>query len=835
MEKFTIKTKDEVTICTPPDMGMITPYVLLEQKEWYENELGFIRDYLKPGMAFIDVGAGFGVYALPAAKWVGEDGKVFSFEPGAVAKNYLEKSKLENGFQNMEIIGKAVSDKAGKQSWKTAETPELNKLDESGEEEVQTIILDSWWQFEGEPKVDFLKVDVNGSEADVLKGATELLKSELPVVLISITDQKTDAFVEELKKRVYKLYKYIPGSGILAEHDVKAGVDPYMQNLIAIPESRIEDFKNDGWLHNESISPKEVEKDHWKAELRKLPWTHELMEQWESHSQSDGMMSYLQALNYLIAAEQIYIHDPELDQPRNQKAVLQLEAAQMLIQLYNQGANSTSVVFTLVRALNALGKRGQAVEVMQKLIESTKFGQENMNVDLPFLLPIPEQDNAPIKTDLSKWLMVRTVEAWIFLKDLTTYFSGEQARKLLEVLEGNPEVITRLNDFNKLKSPDTPTVERNNGITNGVQNAKKSQPKVVHLCFNHVYAQSLADLIEHVNEHSDQQHRLYIETQRAIPNYSVEIDNNPASTLFNFKTKLQSIAQECLKEDVDMVMFHGIFFDWQKKLIHTIGDKKHIGWKLWGGDLYNPIKNGKPLTDLMKLVDSVHARVEGDFEIIEETYGKKLFSRFGYTFPGLYEDIPDDIEKDTPKRIIIGNSGDPENEHVEILKILASKKDIQDYQLLIPVAYNLPRGYKQVLVNTIKELGLHSITELHDQFIHPRDYVELVMRSRMLITAHNRQQAIGSILTSLYGGNNTFIKKEINLNGKKITNPTWRYVLDHNLEAQPFEELKKVDRLAEIKEIDHDFRKRQQEIIRNEVGIETRGKELINAVATICS
>lgn len=448
VEKFTIKTKDEVTICTPPDMGMITPYVLLEQKEWYENELRFIRDYLKPGMAFVDVGAGFGVYALPAAKWVGEDGKVFSFEPGAVAKNYLEKSKLENGFQNLEIIGKAVSGKAGKQPWKTAETPELNKLDESGKEEVQTITLDSWWQFEGEPKVDFLKVDVNGSEADVLKGATELLKSELPVVLISITDQKTDAFVEELKKRVYKLYEYIPGSGILAEHDVKAGVDPYMQNLIAIPESRIEDFKNDGWLHNESISPKEVEKDHWKAELRKLPWTHELMEQWESHSQSDGMMSYLQALNYLIAAEQIDIHDPELDQPRNQKAVLQLEAAQMLIQLYNQGANSTSVVFTLVRALNALGKRGQAVEVMQKLIESTKFGQENMNVDLPFLLPIPEQDNAPIKTDLSKWLMVRTVEAWILLKDLTTYLSGPQEKKLIEALEGNPEVLKKIN-FNK--------------------------------------------------------------------------------------------------------------------------------------------------------------------------------------------------------------------------------------------------------------------------------------------------------------------------------------------------------------------------------------------------
>ena len=77
---------------------------------------------------------------------------------------------------------------------------------------------------------------------------------------------------------------------------------------------------------------------------------------------------------------------------------------------------------------------------MQKLIETTKLGQENMNVDLPFMLPVPEQDNAPIKTDLNKWLMVRTVEAWILLKDVSTYFSGEQERKLIEVLEGNVEV-----------------------------------------------------------------------------------------------------------------------------------------------------------------------------------------------------------------------------------------------------------------------------------------------------------------------------------------------------------------------------------------------------------
>jgi FkbM family methyltransferase len=422
---------------------MMTPYVLLEQNQWCEDELTFVKDYLKPGMTILDVGAGFGVYALPAAKQVGSGGTVYAFEPGASAKKHLEMSKLENGFENLDVIGKALSDKNGKQSWLADKSPELNRLDESGEETVSAVTLDAWWQFEGEPSIDLMKIDVNGSEANVLAGAAQLLDEVSPVILLSITEQKPEAFADSLAELGYTLYEYIPGPGLLAEHDAQAGADSYMQNLIAVKENRLESLKETGWLHDESVTPAETDTDLWKTELSKLPWTDLLLKTWESQDSSEGIKSYLKALNYLVAAEQIDVHNSELKQPRSQKAVLLLGAAQILINLYNQGANSTSIVFTLVRTLNALGKRGQAVEVMQKLIESTKLGQENMNVDLPFLLPVPEQDNASIKTVLNKWLMVRTVEAWILLKDISTYFSGDQEMKLIDVLEGNPEVFSK--------------------------------------------------------------------------------------------------------------------------------------------------------------------------------------------------------------------------------------------------------------------------------------------------------------------------------------------------------------------------------------------------------
>lgn len=455
-DTYKIETKDGVTICTPPDLKLMTPYVLLEQEEWYESELNFVREYLKPGMSIADIGAGFGVYSLPAAKLVGEKGRVFAFEPGSLAKHHLEMSKLENGFQNIEVIGKAVSDKAGKQQLIEAETPELNRLGDTGKSDISAITLDAWWQFEGEPRLDLIKIDVSGDELKALKGSENLLDQTSPIILFSIGDEKSDReeIADYLQKKGYTLYEYIPSPALLAEHDVKAGADPYIQNLVAVKEDRQKELAKDGWFHDESVAPNEPAADLWKTELTKLPWTAELMEVWENHSDSDGILNYLQALNYLIAAEQINVQNSKDTQARSQKAVLLLGAAQILINLYNQGADSTSVVFTLVRTLNALGKRGQAVEVMQKLIETTKLGQENMKVDLPFMLPIPEQDHSPIKTDLNKWLMVKTVEAWILLKDVSTWFSGEREKKLIDVLDGNPEVTKEMNISNKLPDYD---------------------------------------------------------------------------------------------------------------------------------------------------------------------------------------------------------------------------------------------------------------------------------------------------------------------------------------------------------------------------------------------
>jgi len=441
-EAFKIDTKDGVTICTPSDLKLLTPYVLLEQEQWFEPELQFVRDWLKPGMTALDVGAGFGVYALPMAKQTGSEGRVIAFEPGSLAHRHLELSRGENHLVNLEVIKKAASDHTGRAKLHIADTPELNKIDENGTEEISLTSLDAWWEFEGRPEVDLIKVDVNGFEADVLSGATTLLSEKDPVILVSISEgsQSLQGLTEFLEKKQYQLFEYVPGPALLTPFDDGGGHDPYLMNLIAIKDGQTKALKAEGLIHNDAFEPEEPEHGLWKRVLGEQPWTKGLMPSWEKQALSPQNRSYLQALDYLCAAEQV-----ELDASptsRSEKAVLLLGAAQILIQLYNSGNPSTSVAFTLIRTLRALGKRGQAVEVLQKLIETTQFGKENVNVDLPFMLPLQGQDSAAIKTEFDKWFMVRVVEAWVLLKDTTTYLSGEQERKLLEGLEGNPEVIS---------------------------------------------------------------------------------------------------------------------------------------------------------------------------------------------------------------------------------------------------------------------------------------------------------------------------------------------------------------------------------------------------------
>lgn len=439
-EVFRIETKDHLTVCTPANLNLLTPYVLLEKESWFEPEWEFLKEFLKPGMKAVDAGASFGVFTLPIAKRVGGEGRVYAFEPGRSSRHLLEMSRSENELHNLEIFGYALADQWGKGRFRKAQTPELNVLDSDGENDVEVTTLDKWWKSIQKPRLDFIKLDVNGYEKKVLDGAENVLAETSPIVMVSIgevDEEELRSIVKHLKAKSYTLYEYVPGPGLLSEIDLSEELDPYLMNVIAVNNQKKNELLDKGWVYDESIETEKPLETCWEKILSKFSWSESMIQKWKkldngSHS------AYFRALNTLCAAEELQIGTTEEIFVRSKKAKLLEKAAQQFVKLYNNGDTGFPVSMCLARVLNYLGRRGQAVEIMGQLIRDNKT-QNSSAPERPFLLPVPELDSLPVHTDFEKWLTVRTVESWVTLKNVSTYFCGEEELSLLGMLDKNPE------------------------------------------------------------------------------------------------------------------------------------------------------------------------------------------------------------------------------------------------------------------------------------------------------------------------------------------------------------------------------------------------------------
>ncbi len=159
-------------------------------RHFYEPELAFAQRILKLGDTFIDVGAAFGVYSLTASKCISKNGKVFSLEPAIDTYMALQKNILINGAENITALQLAAADKSGKAL--LIHHPDhsrniLSRADSAEDsEQVLTISLDEMIQKYGLKEVAMVKIDVEGAEELVLKGAQNLMQRCKPIIIFEI-------------------------------------------------------------------------------------------------------------------------------------------------------------------------------------------------------------------------------------------------------------------------------------------------------------------------------------------------------------------------------------------------------------------------------------------------------------------------------------------------------------------------------------------------------------------------------------------------------------------------------------------------------------------------
>lgn len=156
--------------------------------KWVEEHgtLAIAEDMLKPfekyvprGSTVIDAGANIGDHTVTYSKWVGSDGWVMAFEPNPIAYECLLHNTER--LDNVVPITAGLSDKTSTVSVASDANVGASYLVEDGTE-INTSPLD-FYEFK---KVSFIKIDVEGYEARVLKGARVTIAKYRPVMLIEV-------------------------------------------------------------------------------------------------------------------------------------------------------------------------------------------------------------------------------------------------------------------------------------------------------------------------------------------------------------------------------------------------------------------------------------------------------------------------------------------------------------------------------------------------------------------------------------------------------------------------------------------------------------------------
>jgi FkbM family methyltransferase len=170
----------------PVEDQVILP-TLRDTGTWEAGETAIVRDRLKPGMTFVDVGAHVGYFACLAARLVGPRGLVLCFEPSPRNYELLLANVWVNGLTNVVCFPWAVADTNGFEDLYLSpdNSGDHRLFAGEGREEslkVRTVAVDTLSAVR--PPVDFVKIDVQGGEDRVVRGMRGLLQASASATLL---------------------------------------------------------------------------------------------------------------------------------------------------------------------------------------------------------------------------------------------------------------------------------------------------------------------------------------------------------------------------------------------------------------------------------------------------------------------------------------------------------------------------------------------------------------------------------------------------------------------------------------------------------------------------
>lgn len=426
-----------VTVMAPNDLSLMTPYILMEQEDWFEDEIHFVRRLAEPGMAAIDIGANYGVYTLTLAKLAGPEGRIWAFEPAGKTAGFLQQSLTANGFGHVELICAALSDHVGQAALAVNANAELNTLHGAATASSETVSLTTLDACEGHwsgREIAFVKLDAEGEEANVIRGGERFFVAQSPLVMFEIKHGLS--FNLDLADRFislgYSIYRLIPGLGMLVPFQRSELIDPFQLNLFAAKSDRANFLAARGLLVKAAGAPPEPASMLWHTRLAGQAWAAGILPNWAHHQDADGPPEWLLHRAALNAFAQSETDDLT---PTERMAALQL-AFDRTVHAVQAAANFPRLC-SLARIAAAIGQRACAVDALQRLMAMLRTGG-TFSLDEPFLPVDSRSETLTPGNRLSDWMIVSIYETIERLGAYSSYFVPERSRALLSSVVNRP-------------------------------------------------------------------------------------------------------------------------------------------------------------------------------------------------------------------------------------------------------------------------------------------------------------------------------------------------------------------------------------------------------------
>jgi FkbM family methyltransferase len=441
----TVTLVEGVQIVVPDSLQQATPYILREQLDWFEDELPFLRRLLNPRAKVVDIGANYGVYTLSMAKKVGPAGHVWAFEPTSRTASFLAESLLANGFQNVTLARCALSAKNGEGRLRLGADPEFNSLEESSSpatasEAVTVVTLDDRMDAHAWREIEFVKIDAEGEEDNIIEGGRRFFAELSPMVLyeVKVGSALRLELVNHFASIGYESYRLAPGPGLLVPFAADSDPDPFLLNLFCCKSDRAARLAAAGFLVGSTELNSSAERlteiqerirgqdsYNWRNILPQTPYGKYFAKGWKRSAESGCDPDLERALSFYL-----FSHDSRLTAADRYIA---LGASFDLFKSLCAREPSRLRPASLARVARDFGARALAVDTLAQF--STAMLQRG-TVDLsePFLAPSQYFESVAPDKAPGPWVLGAVLEELERLSSYSSFYSGAATRSRLEMI-----------------------------------------------------------------------------------------------------------------------------------------------------------------------------------------------------------------------------------------------------------------------------------------------------------------------------------------------------------------------------------------------------------------